>query len=85
MSVDNKIVVYVNKFSSYAVFRVTIDVTDGYAIYRTNWTKFWLQTMYVYVWEQEVWTNIVEILLDKIHKQQPVLKLYFRAFILQAS
>lgn len=47
MSVNNKIVVYVNKFSSYAVFRVTIDVTDGYGIYRTNWTKFWLQTMYI--------------------------------------
>lgn len=47
MSVDNKIVVCVNKFSSYAVFRVTIDVIDGYGIYRTNWTKFWLQTTYV--------------------------------------
>lgn len=47
MSVNNKIVVYVNKFSSYAVFRVTIDVTDGYGIHRTNWTKFSLQTMYV--------------------------------------
>ena len=59
------------------VLRSTLP-TDMEYIERTGQNFRYKRCMYV--WEQEVWTNIVEILWDKIHKQQPVLKLYFRAF-----